>query len=363
VIGTQIAGLLREHPELGLVPQGFLGGAARPAGTGGGDAGPGRGEPASDIPVADTATPVLGQLDDLTEVVGRHRISRVIVSFSGHDQDLVPVLRACRRLRADVCVVPRLYELGAAVPRACLDEVWGIPLIPLRRYGQPPSLLLKRAFDVLASTLLLAVAGPLLLMLALAVRLRCGPPALFRQVRVTGHGRLATIMKLRTLSEISDPDTSWVAATGQCTPLGRLLRATHLDELPQLVNVLRGDMSLVGPRPERPVFAGRFSREIPRYRDRNRMPAGMTGWAQIHGLNGDTSIRDRARFDNQYIEYWSFWLDLVILFRTFATTVAAATHRPSGSRHTSGSRIVHASGSAPPEAATSLPGSTQGDQK
>ena len=107
--------------------------------------------------------------------------------------------------------------------------------------------------------------------------------------------------------------------TRHLTPLGDWLRTTHLDELPQLVNVLRGDMSLIGPRPERPYFTERFEREIPRYGDRHRMRAGLTGWAQVHGLHGDTSIRDRVRFDNAYIDNWSLWLDVVILVRTFAS--------------------------------------------
>ena len=110
----------------------------------------------------------------------------------------------------------------------------------------------------------------------------------------------------------------------KCGPLGRFLRITHVDELPQLVSVLRGDMSLVGPRPERPHYTRQFSQDIPGYAARQRMPAGMTGWAQVHGLNGDTSITDRARFDNAYIEYWSFWLDLVILARTVTSVTAEA---------------------------------------
>jgi len=129
-------------------------------------------------------------------------------------------------------------------------------------------------------------------------------------------------MKLRTLSEYGDPDTSWSVPAQHSSKLGRWLRTTHLDELPQLVNVLRGEMSLVGPRPERPYFADRFSHNIPRYSDRTRMPAGITGWAQVHGLHGDTSMFERARFDNQYIEYWSPWLDVVILARTLAASIS-----------------------------------------
>jgi len=246
------------------------------------------------------------------------------------DEDLVTVVRASRPLRADVCVVPRLYELGMAVPQSCLDEIWGIPLIPLRRLGHSTAgVWLKRIFDVTLAAIMLVAAAPVLLVLAAAIRLVCRQSPMFRQVRVTGRGRTATVLKLRTLSEHGDPDTSWTGETQECTALGRWLRVTHLDELPQLVNVLRGQMSLVGPRPERPYFAEMFGREFHRYSDRTRMPAGVTGWAQIHGLNGDTSIIERARFDNYYIEYWSPWLDVIILGRTL---VAAITRRSEGER-------------------------------
>jgi lipopolysaccharide/colanic/teichoic acid biosynthesis glycosyltransferase len=189
----------------------------------------------------------------------------------------------------------------------------------------------KRAFDIVGAAVLLVLAAPLLLVLAAAIRLQLRRPALFRQVRVVGSGRLAEITKLRTLGLHGDPDTCWAAPVQRCTSLGRFLRSTHLDELPQLVNVLRGEMSLVGPRPERPYFARQFGLEVPGYHDRNRMPAGLTGWAQVHGLNGDTSIHDRVRLDNHYIENWSFWLDLTILARTVAVTVATAVGSLAGS--------------------------------
>jgi lipopolysaccharide/colanic/teichoic acid biosynthesis glycosyltransferase len=182
----------------------------------------------------------------------------------------------------------------------------------------------KRAVDIGAALAALAVTGPVLAAAAVAVRLRLPRPVLFRQVRVVGGGKLAEIVKLRTLGQYGDPETAWRVPDEKCGPLGRFLRITHIDELPQLASVLRGDMSLVGPRPERPHFSRRFSQDIPGYAARQRMPAGMTGWAQVHRLNGDTSITDRARFDNAYIEYWSFWLDLVILARTVTSVAAEA---------------------------------------
>jgi lipopolysaccharide/colanic/teichoic acid biosynthesis glycosyltransferase len=166
---------------------------------------------------------------------------------------------------------------------------------------------------------LLAVAAPLMAGMMIAVRLRTGQMALFRQARVTGQRKVASIIKLRTLTAHDDADTRWTAA--EHSPLGWRLRTTHLDELPQLINVMRGAMSLVGTRPERPYFSARFSREVPRYADRTRMPPGMTGWAQVNGLNGNTSIFEHARFDNYYTEYWPIRLDLVILARTVATVL------------------------------------------
>jgi lipopolysaccharide/colanic/teichoic acid biosynthesis glycosyltransferase len=295
--GTRIAAVLSEHPELGLSPYGLV------------DCLP----PAHTVPV-----PLLGRPADLGGLIREHAIDRVIVAFpDGRDSELVPLLRAVRGVAADVYVVPRLHEVGMAVPRAARDEVWGIPLIPVRRPSRS-GLAAKRIFDVVAAAALLVLLGIPLLVLGVIGRRQLRRPGLFRQVRVTGPGGLAEIVKLRTLGGHTDPDTCWVVPVQQATRLGRFLRASHADELPQLLNVLRGHMSLVGPRPERPYFVRRFSEQIPGYRDRHRMRSGLTGWAQVHGLTGDTSIADRAVFDNAYIENWTFWLDLVILARTAA---------------------------------------------
>lgn len=308
-MGILVASSLLERPELGLDPIGFL------------DTCP---PPDSDLPL-----PLVGAATDLPVLVGRLQARRVIVCFPvDRDRELVSVVRACRSLPAEVSLVPRLQELGMVVPRASLDDVWGIPLLTLRRDSRAAAMA-KRAADVVIAGVLLLLLWPVILILAAAVRLDSGGPSFFRQVRVTGPGRTSRIVKLRTLAAHADSDTCWQLPPGRCTPFGRWLRESHLDELPQLVNVLRGEMSLVGPRPERPYFADRFALEIPHYQDRTRVRAGLTGWAQANGLRGDTSMRARVRFDNQYIEYWSPWLDAVVMARTL---VAMIRHRSGGTR-------------------------------
>jgi len=154
---------------------------------------------------------------------------------------------------------------------------------------------------------------------ALAVRWEGGPGVLFRQDRVGVDGRQITVLKFRSLRPVSDDEsaTRWsIADDARLGPVGRLLRSTSLDELPQLWNVITGAMSLVGPRPERPHFVEQFGARVPRYMARHRVPAGLTGWAQVHGLRGDTSIEHRAGFDNYYIENWSLWGDIKIMLRT-----------------------------------------------
>jgi exopolysaccharide biosynthesis polyprenyl glycosylphosphotransferase len=296
----RVADMLGNHPELGLAPRGFL------------DSG---------LHLEELPLPLLGELTELAGVIEHYGIQRVIVCFpDARDEDLVPLLRACRPLPVDICVVPRMHELGAALPRGYLDELCDIPLVPLRRLGQGPlGALTKAAFDSVGAAALLIAVAPVVLGLAAVIRLDGGGPALFRQTRITRAGKTMELLKLRSMIDHADSDTRWAVLPEHTTRLGRWLRTTHLDELPQLVNVLRGEMSLVGPRPERPYFAARFEHQIPRYGDRHRMRAGLTGWAQVHGLHGDTPLTDRVRFDNFYIEHWSPWMDMVILARTLCT--------------------------------------------
>jgi lipopolysaccharide/colanic/teichoic acid biosynthesis glycosyltransferase len=221
-----------------------------------------------------------------------------------------------------------MFELSQAKSSE-IDTLWGIPLMRLRR-GANRSLAwrVKRVIDITVACGALVLLFPILAALALTVRVALGRPILFHQQRLGIDGRPFTLLKFRTLPLRSSEETaiSWTSGTLPVSRVGRWLRRTSLDELPQLWNIVRGDMSLVGPRPERPYFVEQFSERYPEYVARHRVPSGLTGWAQIHGLRGDTSIKDRARFDNYYIDNWSLSLDLRILLRT----VFAAAHREKG---------------------------------
>ncbi|MFI8811976.1 MULTISPECIES: exopolysaccharide biosynthesis polyprenyl glycosylphosphotransferase [unclassified Streptomyces] len=212
---------------------------------------------------------------------------------------------------------------GAAAPRpagARPDHLWGFTAYALHSGAHRPLTHgVKRVMDAVLAALVLLAVAPLMAGCALAVRLSDGPGVVFRQERVGRHGRPFVLLKFRTLrpADAQESATRWnVAADGRMSRVGRILRRTSLDELPQLWNVLRGDMSLVGPRPERPFFVAQFSRAHPGYQARHRMPVGITGLAQVNGLRGDTSIEERARFDNRYIETWSLWQDACVLART-----------------------------------------------
>jgi exopolysaccharide biosynthesis polyprenyl glycosylphosphotransferase len=206
-----------------------------------------------------------------------------------------------------------------------MDEVWGLPLVRLRRAARRSrGWEVKRLFDIVVAALALLALAPLFAVVAALVRREGGPGVLFRQERVSVDGTHFELLKFRSLKPVDETEsaTHWnIAHDDRLGPVGRFLRKTSIDELPQLINILRGEMSLVGPRPERPHFVHQFTEAHPRYVARHRVPSGLTGWAQVHGLRGDTSIADRARFDNFYIENWSLWLDLKIILRTVGSVV------------------------------------------
>jgi exopolysaccharide biosynthesis polyprenyl glycosylphosphotransferase len=268
--------------------------------------------------------PVLGGIDQLDTVLRDHRIDRVVIAFGvNRDPDLVRVIRSCENAEVDMYIIPRFFELGLQAAPRDVDMVWGYPLVRLRRSTMRSSgRMAKRVFDATISALMLLLLAPLYGMLALAVRLTSPGPIYFRQRRIGKKGREVEVLKFRSMRVNSESDTQWsVDDDDRVTKIGSIMRKTSLDELPQLWNVLRGDMSLVGPRPERPFFVEQFEQEVPRYGDRHRVPVGLTGLAQVSGLRGDTSIEDRAWFDNHYIENWSVSGDLIILARTAGAVI------------------------------------------
>jgi exopolysaccharide biosynthesis polyprenyl glycosylphosphotransferase len=180
--------------------------------------------------------------------------------------------------------------------------------------------LLKRAFDVFFSGSVLLIASPLFAIVALLIRYTSPGPIFFVQERVGLNGNTFQMLKFRTMrvSDKSDSDTQWTTSEDpRRTVIGTFLRKTSLDELPQFINVLKGDMSVVGPRPERPHFVNKFLNEIARYNHRHALKVGITGWAQVNGWRGDTSIEKRVEYDLYYLQNWSFLFDLRIILMTF----------------------------------------------
>jgi len=301
-VGEELAAVLRAHPEYGLRPVGFVDSI-----TPNGSRGP--------------SLPLLGSIHDLEDILSRLELHRIMVAFGPvREANWVSVLRTAITNDVEVHIVPRFFDIGLSRRTAGDDDIWGIPLYRVRRTAlRTATWRLKRTIDVVVSLVALLLAGPLMALLAVAVRISSPGPLIFRQPRLGQHGREFEMLKFRTVrQELASHTSNSLAGV---TPVGRWLRRLSLDELPQLWNVLRGDMSLIGPRPERPYFVQRYSVEVPGYEDRHRLPAGLTGWAQVHGLRGETSIHQRARFDNAYIESWSLWLDITILLRTLGAVL------------------------------------------
>ena len=272
--------------------------------------------------------PFLGGVDMIQALVEQHRVDRLIVMPGVAGDELV--LRSLRwantRPGLNVFVVPRFFDLGSGMDSVAPDRVRGYPLTQLDRVSHREfGLAAKRVFDVLVAGLALLVLAPLLLAIAAAVKLsdRKGP-VFFKQERVGLYGKPINVLKFRSMRVSESSDTEWMGeADARITRVGSLLRRTSLDETPQLINVVRGDMSLVGPRPERPVFVKEFSELLPDYRDRHRMRVGLTGLAQIVGLRGDTSIEQRIKYDNIYVDQWRFSWDIQILVKTVVAVLRA----------------------------------------
>jgi len=265
------------------------------------------------------AVPHLGPLDSLAHVIVQHRIDQVFLALAPDEQQLLPNLQSqLSRHWVDVRIVPDLGNF-----RTLHTEVENIEGLPVVTVVQSPlegwNRVLKRTLDLIGALAALLIFGPLMLLLALLVRLSSPGPILYRQERMGLDGRVFFALKFRSMRVDAEASSGAVwakAGDDRTTPLGRWLRRLSLDELPQFFNVLRGEMSLVGPRPERPVFIDRFKTQIPDYMLRHKVKAGITGWAQINGWRGNTSLEKRIECDLYYIENWSLWLDLKILALT-----------------------------------------------
>ncbi len=254
------------------------------------------------------------------ELMAQGRVDELVLRRSAMGGDeLIELLRECEVAGAEVVVVAEPVDL--LLRRGGREDAGGWPLVRVRDVPlSGTQRLIKRLLDVVVSAALLIILSPLLAVVALLVRLTSPGPALFRQVRVTEGGREFEMLKFRSMVQDAEAQTGPIWARKgdpRTTPVGRLLRRTSLDELPQFWNVLVGDMSLIGPRPERPVFVEQFAAQLPRYRDRHRMKTGITGWAQVTGeRGGDSGIEERTRYDLFYIDNWSLMLDLRILVKT-----------------------------------------------
>ncbi|MBW5424490.1 exopolysaccharide biosynthesis polyprenyl glycosylphosphotransferase [Streptomyces sp. BG9H] len=308
-----VAAALLRRPRCGMRPVGVVSEADQQGEGSAAEPPPGPGDEG-----AAPELPVLGTEDELHRAVIQNDVQAVLL-LPGGGPGLTGRLPVLTGLGCDLWEIgPRHPQLGPAREGA-RRYVAGFSCRPLEAAGPRGTSVGKRLLDITVAGSLLLVAAPVLAVCALVLRAVEGPGVIFRQERVGKDGRLFTLLKFRT-HRPADPQeaaTRWsVADERRMNAFCRFLRSTSLDELPQLWNVLRGDMSLVGPRPERPFFVAQFSQTYPDYARRHRMPTGITGLAQIHGLRGDTSIEDRCRFDNAYIDSWSFWQDMCILLRT-----------------------------------------------
>jgi exopolysaccharide biosynthesis polyprenyl glycosylphosphotransferase len=315
-VGHLIAHRLQERPELGLRPVGFL-----------------DKEPREDE--GDDNLPVLGASWDLEEIARREEIEHVVVTFSTAPHDvLLNLVRRCRALGLEVSLVPRLFE--EVSKRIIVEHLGGIALLRVDQVDPRGwQFELKYFTDRVLAGLMVLALSPLLLTIAALVKLTSPGPVFYRQRRVGLDGREFDILKFRTMREAPEAqqhNAAWaqraigvagddaveveLVEVDRRTAVGRTLRRWSLDELPQLLNILRGEMSFIGPRPEQARYVPAFAQHVYRYGDRHRVKSGLTGWAQIHGLRGDTSLADRIEWDNFYVENWSPLLDLKILALT-----------------------------------------------
>ena len=266
---------------------------------------------------------VLGRIDNLHEILPENELDEIAITLSLKDYDrLEEIVSICEKFGVHTKFIP---DYNSMIPsRPYTEDLMGLPVINIRYVPLSNTLnsMAKRLVDIVGSLAGVVVTSPIMLIAAIAIKISSPGPVIFKQERVGLHSKSFYMYKFRSMEQQkpSEEQKAWTVKNDpRVTGIGRILRKTSLDELPQLFNILRGDMSLVGPRPERPHFVEKFKEEIPRYMVKHQVRPGLTGWAQVNGYRGDTSIRKRIEYDLYYIENWSMLLDIKIIFRTFFT--------------------------------------------
>ena len=267
--------------------------------------------------------PVLGGVDDIPDLIKAHEVSEVIIGRPElSHQEMLTIISRCERGQVGIKIFPDLFQIIAT--ELSIGDLGGLPLLSVRDVAlRGWKLTLKRAVDLVGSAVGLVLLSPFLMLVAAAIKSDSPGPVFYAQKRMGLDANPFWCIKFRSMrTDAESGGPGWTRADDpRVTRVGRFIRRFSIDELPQLINVFVGEMSLVGPRPERPVYVEQFRRSIPRYMDRHREKAGLTGWAQVNGLRGDTSIAERTKYDLWYIENWSLWLDFKIILRTFFSLI------------------------------------------
>ena len=299
-LGQRVAHMLQAHPELGMKVRGYLSRNNKKVGQ------------------VFQGAPVIGTFEQARELL-EHQADVVFMCLpSSVESEAERLMGILSTMTAEVKIIPSIYEFITL--RAEAEMFSGLPIITLQ--GSPLygwNVFLKRGLDLCGAFVALGVTAPFMGLFSVLIKMTSPGPVLYRQIRVGLDGSSFEIIKFRTMRINAEAETGpvWAQAGDErCTKIGKILRRTSLDELPQFWNVLKGEMSIVGPRPERPEFIRKFRGEFPQYNLRHKMKAGITGWAQVNGFRGNTSWEKRLEHDMYYIEHWSLWLDMKIMLLT-----------------------------------------------
>ncbi len=264
--------------------------------------------------------PVLGHAEDLPRLIDERQVDEVIIALpEASHEEILDLIARCSRAALSIKVFPDVFQIIAT--QVTIDDLGGLPLLSVRDVRQRGwRMTVKRLMDLAVSAMGLVFLSPILFVIAILVKLSSPGPVFYVQERMGLDANPFPMIKFRSMRQDAEANgPGWTTPDDpRRTRLGSFLRKTNIDELPQFINVLLGEMSLVGPRPERPVYVEQFRRSIPRYMERHKEKSGLTGWAQVNGLRGDTSIEERTKYDLWYIENWSLLLDIKILIRTVA---------------------------------------------